>query len=97
MDKNTHKVLKFFNSHPQDFFTISEVAKFYPDLSTKDIREIIYSLYNNDYVRFVGDAKFQATNKGKTYFSTENDKWLSANIMSFLALIVSILTFIRTL
>lgn len=96
MDKNTYKILKFFNSHPKDVFSISEIAKSYPNISTRDIREMVLLLRENGYLRFVGDAQFQATNKGKTYKNVNRTKWISKNIIAILALIVSVIALFRT-
>lgn len=96
MDKNTYKILKFYNSHPKDRFSVSSIAKWFPDLSTRDLLEMVGYLRQNGYLRFCGDNLYQATNKGKTYRYVSRKNWLSKNIIAILALVVSILAFIES-
>ena len=104
LDKNTLKVLKFYNSHSQEMYSIASVAKFFPTISSKDMLEIVHYLSNNDYLRIVKDNLYQSTNKGKTYKSVARNDWISehiietlALIVAFVALIVSIIAILRTL
>ena len=96
MDKNTYKVLKFYNSHYPEKYSVSSISKFFSKLSIKELLEITNYLYKNGYLRFCGDNLFQSTNKGKTYKSVNHQEWLSKNIVAILALVVSILAFIES-
>lgn len=96
MDKNTCKVLNFFNANPSNRYSVGTVAKFFPKLSPKDLLEITDNLHKDGYLRFCGTNLFQSTNKGKTYKSVSRKEWLSKHIVAVLALIVSILAFIES-
>lgn len=93
MDKNTYKVLRFYNSHPDKHFSISEVAKWFPKLSTSDLVEISNSLTAEKYLRIIQGCSYQATNKGKTYKEVNRNKWLSEHSVEVVALIISIVSF----
>lgn len=104
MDKNSRKILKFYNSHPDDSYPISIPAKFFPDIPSKDIAEIAKSLKNEGYLRIIATNQYQSTNKGKTHKSVARNNWISehiietlALIVAFIALIVSIIAIVRTL
>ena len=96
MDKNTYKVLKFYNSHPTECYSVSTIAKWFPKLTARDLLEIVNYLYKNGYLRFHGDNLFQTTNKGKTYKSVNRKEWISKHIVAILALIVSVLAFVES-
>ena len=93
MDKNTYKILRFYNTHPNESYSVSTLAKCFPNIPTSDLREMISLLYENDYLRFLGDAKFQATNKGKTYKSVNRKNWLAEHLVETIALIFAISSF----
>lgn len=96
MDHQSKKILKYINKHNYMKFSIAELHKIFPDISKDYLIEIIHNLNKQDYIKFVGDCSIKSTNKGKTYFSSSRSNWISKNIISILALIVSILAFIRT-
>ena len=103
MDKNSYKVLKFFNAHPNEMDSASTVSKMFPELSPKDILEILHILRSNGHLRIISSNLYQATNKGKTYHHVRISIWLSehiietlALIVAFIALIVSIVALVRT-
>jgi hypothetical protein len=103
MDKNSYKVLKFFNAHSTEFYSASTINKIFPELLPKDILEILHYLRSNEYLRIISSNLYQATNKGKTYHHVRISKWLSehiietlALIVAFIALIVSIVALVRT-
>lgn len=47
MDKNSYKVLKFFNAHSTEFYSASTINKIFPELLPKDILEILHYLRSN--------------------------------------------------
>ena len=96
MDKNTQKILKFYNAHPNDLFSMSSVYKIFPNISPKDIIEITNFLCNNGYLRIVSGNLYQSTNKGKTHDKVVFDDWILKNIVSIFALIASIIALCRT-
>lgn len=96
MDKNTRKILKFYNAHPNDLFSMSSVSKIFSNFSTKDIKEITNFLCDSGYLRIVSGNLYQSTNKGKTYNKVVFNNWISKNIVSIFALIVSIIALFRT-
>ncbi len=104
MDKNSRKILKFYNSHPNDAYSVSVPAKFFPDIPPRDIVEIAKNLKDEGYLRIIGTNQYQSTNKGKTRKSVTRNNWISehiietlALIVAFIALIVSIIAIVRTL
>lgn len=104
MDKNTLKVLKFYNSHPEEMYSIATACKIFPYISTKDMKEILEFLHGNGYLRIIQGNLYQSTNKGKTRKSVARNNWISehiietlALIVAFIALIVSIIAIVRTL
>lgn len=103
MDKNTLKVLKFYNSHSQEMYSIAATCKIFSNISTNDMKEILEFLYSNGYLRIIQGNLYQSTLKGKSYKAISRNKWISehivetfALIISFLSLIVSIIALIRT-
>ena len=95
MDKNTRKILNFFNAHCKELYSASTVYKMFPNILPKDILEIIHFLCANQYLRVLNGNLYQSTNRGKTYKSVSRNNWISKNIISILALFVSILAFIE--
>ncbi len=96
MDKNSYNVLKFYIAHPDEMFPISTAAKWFPNLSPRDLLEISNSLAKNGYLRIISGNLFQITNKGKTYKAVNRSSWISKNIIALLALIVSIFAFVES-
>jgi hypothetical protein len=103
LDKNSYKILKFFNSHPNEMYSASTVYKMFPKLLPKDILEILRNLHSDEYLRVIRDSCYQSTNKGKTYPRVRVYEWLSehivetlALIIAFISLIVSIVALVRT-
>lgn len=103
MDKNSYKVLKFFNTHSTEFYSASTINKIFPELLPKDILEILHYLRSNEYLRMISDSSYQATNKGKTYPRVRRSEWLSEHIietlalcLSFIAIVISIISLVRT-
>lgn len=103
MDKNSYKILKFFNAHSIEMYSAAVVSKMFPKLLPKDILEILHNLRSDGYLRMIGDSSYQSTNKGKTYPRVRCTEWLSehiietlALIVAFIALVVSIIALVRT-
>lgn len=96
MDKNTRKILNFFNAHSNEMYSASTVYKMFPNFLTKDILEIIHYLCDNGYLRIIKDNLYQSTNKGKTYKAVSRSNWISKHIVAILALVVSVLAFIES-
>lgn len=93
------KMIKFiYKNYKQDkLVTKNELSKFL-NLSYKETSQICKELYDKGFITYVGlDYNPKLSSKGIDYFSFENGEWLSKNIISILALIISILAFIRTL
>ena len=93
MDKNTYKILKFYNAHPDESYSMSIIAKWFPKLSTNDLLEIHKLLHNNGYLHIIQGNLYHATNKGKTYKEVNRNKWLSEHSVEVVALIISIVSF----
>ena len=94
MDKHTYKILKFYNAHPDETYSISTVAKWFPKLSSRDLIEISKLLEKEGYLRLIQGNLYQSTNKGKTYIYVNRKNWFIKNLTAILALIVSVIALI---
>lgn len=97
MDKNSKKILKYLCNHISNNYNIINLSKKFSKIPKDHLVEIINSLYKENYIRYVNDSCIKVTNKGITYVSLCRFTWISENIISILALIVSIIALIRTL
>lgn len=95
MDSNSKKILKFLLKNKGNNYSISKLVKYFPEIPKDYIIEIIHTLYKNNYIRYVTDSSIRITNQGETFFSVSRSNWISENIVSILALVVSICAFIE--
>lgn len=93
MDKSFNKFLNYINK--RKIVSLDELeSKF--KLSPYEAFEIITTLCKNEYIIPLGDDKYQATYKSKTYKKSSFLDWFYKNIIAILALIVSIIALLRT-
>ena len=96
MDKNSYNVLKFYIAHPDEMFPISTTAKWFPNLSPRDLLEISNFLAKNGYLRIIQGNLFQVTNKGKTFKNVNRNKWVSEHGVETLAFVASFIALIES-
>lgn len=94
MDLHSYKILKTINKYSDevDIDIISDKVNIPKD----DFVEIVSNLHEEGYLKFPKGGFVETTNKGKTFISNCILSWLSKNIISILALIVSVIALIRT-
>lgn len=96
---NQRKLIKtiYKNYKKDNLLTKAELSEIL-NVNQKEIEQLCKKLYDDKFIDFVGlDFKPKLTPKGIDYFSFEYGEWLSKNIIPILALIISILSFLRTL
>ena len=94
MDFNSKKILKFLIKNKDKHFSVAELSKIFSKISKDHIIEIVNNLYKNKYVKYVGDASIKITNKGETYLKVQQNEWISQNLVSILALVLSFVAII---
>lgn len=93
MDKSFYKFVNYINK--RKIVSLDELeSKF--KLNSYEAFEITKTLCKNEYIIPLGDDEYQATYKSKTYKKSSFLNWLYKNIISILALIVSIIALVRT-
>ena len=92
MDRSFNKFLKYINE--KKIVSLKEFEKHF-NLNMYETVEIIKTLCKNQFILPIGDDKYQATYKSKTYFKNSIVSWLINNWLSIIAIIISIIALFK--
>lgn len=89
MDFNSLKILHIINKASTEIDIKIVLSK--SKIPEDDFYEIMYYLEREKYIKFPIGGYAESTNKGKTYFSRLISNWLINNVLSVIAIIISII------
>lgn len=92
MDFSYFKYLIYINI--EGFTTISDLQSAF-NLKNEDIQDILNTLIKNGYVRVFKDFMYFPTYKGKHFILSSTFKWLYNNILSIIAIVISLIALFK--
>lgn len=95
MDFNTKKILKIINKMSKKSYIDIDTVVNKSNIPKDDFIEIMDNLFKNDFIKFPNNGYVETTNKGKTYLQTIKFKWFYDNILSIIAIIISIIALLK--